>query len=187
MSALSSPTPKPAFVSVEEYLRTSYHPDREYVDGVVDERNVGQYAHTIVQAFFVALFWNNREAWGVRVHPEYRVQAAGTNFRIPDVTIVRGNVPPQAVLRTPPLIAIEILSPEDSNTRLMRKIGDYVLFGVEHIWVIDPYDLRAFHADDRGLHEPAKGSANAVLTVPGTPITVPLAELWRELEGQPKA
>ncbi len=187
MSALPNPAPHPVLVSVEEYLRTSYHPDREYVDGVVEERNMGQYAHTIVQAFLTALFWNNREAWGVRVHPEYRVQAALTNYRIPAVTVVRGDVPPQTVLRTPPLIAIEILSPEDSNTRLMRKVRDYVRFGVEHIWVIDPYDLRAFHADERGLHEPAEGSAAAILTVPGTPVAVPLADLWRELEGQPEA
>ena len=182
MSAL----PNPAFISVEEYLRTSYHPDREYVDGHIEERHVGQYAHTIVQAFLTALFWNNRAAWGVRVHPEYRIQAAGPNYLIPDVTVVRSSVPPQAVLRTPPLIAIKILSPEDSNTRLMRKIRDYVRFGVEHIWVIDPYNLRAFHADERGLHEPAEGSAEAVFTVAGGPISVRFADLWRELEGQPE-
>jgi hypothetical protein len=28
-------------VPVEEYLRTSYHPDMEYVDGSLLERNVG--------------------------------------------------------------------------------------------------------------------------------------------------
>jgi hypothetical protein len=28
-------------VALEEYLNTSYSPDREYVDGVVVERNVG--------------------------------------------------------------------------------------------------------------------------------------------------
>ncbi len=56
---------------------------------------------------------------------------------------------------------------------------DYVQFGIEHIWVIDPYQSRAFRADARGFHEPEEGSV--ILTVPGTPIAVSLAEVWREL------
>ncbi len=183
MSAL----PNPAFVSVEEYLRTSYHPDREYVDGVLEERHVGERRHSAVQKFFIVFFALHEEEWGVEVFSEYRVQAAAANFRVPDVTVVRSELPPEAILRTPPLVAIEILSPEDSNTRLMRKVRDYVRFGVEHVWVIDPYDLRAFHADERGLHEPAEGSANAVFTVPGTAIAVPMGELWRRLEREPES
>ena len=37
-------------VTVEEYLRTSYHPDCEYVDGEVLDRNVGRKRHSKVQA-----------------------------------------------------------------------------------------------------------------------------------------
>ena len=37
----SSPT---THVSVEEYLKTVYEPDCEYVDGVVEERNLGERA-----------------------------------------------------------------------------------------------------------------------------------------------
>jgi hypothetical protein len=33
------------FVSVREYLRTSYSPDREYVDGRIVERNLGEKGH----------------------------------------------------------------------------------------------------------------------------------------------
>ncbi len=120
MSALANP----AFISVEEYLSTSYHPDCEYVDGVIEERSLGEYAHTIVQAYLTALFWSHRKAWAVRVHPEYRVQAAKTRFRIPDVTVVRSDVPPQRILRTPPLIAIEVLSPTDSLSGLAEKVLD---------------------------------------------------------------
>ena len=29
-------------ISVDEYLRTSYSPDKEYVDGILVERNVGE-------------------------------------------------------------------------------------------------------------------------------------------------
>jgi hypothetical protein len=32
-------------ISIEEYLATVHRPDRDYVDGVVEERNLGEYNH----------------------------------------------------------------------------------------------------------------------------------------------
>ncbi len=180
MSALANPV----FIPVEEYLHSIYHPDREYVDGVIEERNLGEEAHSILQVYFSFLFRSQHREWNTRVFSEYRVQAAATRFRIPDVTVVRADTPRQNILRTPPLIAIEILSPDDTLKRLREKVGDYVRFGVEHIWVFDPYDRVAYLADERGFHEPAEGSATAVLTVPGTPISVQLAKVWAELDDE---
>ena len=36
-------------IPVEEYLSTSYDPDVEYVDGVLVERNVGEWSHSLIQ------------------------------------------------------------------------------------------------------------------------------------------
>jgi len=36
-------------ISVEEYLRSSYSPDREYVDGEIVERNLGEKTHGRIQ------------------------------------------------------------------------------------------------------------------------------------------
>ncbi len=36
-------------ISVEEYLRTSYEPDAEYVDGVLEERPMGEGKHSAWQ------------------------------------------------------------------------------------------------------------------------------------------
>ena len=45
-------------ISVEEYLRTSYRPDCDFVDGEVLERNVGETDHswlqTMLSAYLVA-------------------------------------------------------------------------------------------------------------------------------------
>jgi hypothetical protein len=44
-------------VSVDEYLRTSYEgPDREYVDGVIMERNSGELPHTLTQLVLMEFF-----------------------------------------------------------------------------------------------------------------------------------
>ena len=41
-------------VLLEEYLSSSYSPDRQYRDGVLEERNVGDWAHARLQALLCA-------------------------------------------------------------------------------------------------------------------------------------
>ena len=169
-------------LSVEEYLRTGYRPDCDYIDGAIQERALGEREHSVVQRFFTLLFGNNRKHWLVDVFPEYRVQVGATRFRVPDLTVIRAGAAPQPILRTPPLLIIEILSPEDTLSRLQERVTDYLQFGVEHIWIIDPSTRRAYRADAFGFHEPAEGSAHATLTIAGTDIAAPLASIWQELD-----
>jgi len=39
---------------MEEYMHTSYSPDREYIDGAILERNVGQGKHAYTQTLLSA-------------------------------------------------------------------------------------------------------------------------------------
>jgi hypothetical protein len=50
-----------SLVSVEEYLKTSYSPDCDYVDGVVEERNFGERDHAWIQGKFAALILGRSE------------------------------------------------------------------------------------------------------------------------------
>jgi len=43
-------------VSVEQYLATSYRPECDYVDGAVEERNLGEKEHAILQRVLTILF-----------------------------------------------------------------------------------------------------------------------------------
>ena len=45
-------------ISLDEYLRSSYHPDCDYVDGEVQERNWGEFDHAAVQMFLVIGFFS---------------------------------------------------------------------------------------------------------------------------------
>lgn len=166
------------FISVREYLRTSYSPDCEYVDGRIEERHVGEKGHSILQTFLAFLFRLHRKEWGIEVFAELRTHVARTRFRIPDVLVTRSRVRFEHVLESPPLIAIEVLSPDDRLSDLQEKIAEYVAFGVEHIWIFDPERRIVWTADGAGLHR-VEGD---VLTVPGTPIRVVLGEVFAELD-----
>jgi Uma2 family endonuclease len=170
--------PHPVKVSVEEYLASNYRPDCDYVDGEVQERNLGEKEHAIMQRALVLLFGLNRRNWGVEVYPELRVQVSATNFRVPDVTVTQAGLEWERILRTPPLLFIEILSPEDSLAKVRQRVDDYLRFGTKDVWVIDPELRKAYVCSSRGFQEPEDG----VLAISGTAIRVVLHELFAELD-----
>ena len=133
-------------ISVSEYLRNSYRPDCDYVDGKIEERNVGEHDHAALQAALILWFGQRQQEWNIEVLPEQRIQISATRFRVPDVCLVSLEQPVEQIL-TKPLACIEILSPEDTLRRMQDRIEDYRQFGVESIWILDPatqlgYDCR---------------------------------------------
>jgi Uma2 family endonuclease len=164
--------------TVREYLRTSWSPDREYVDGRIEERNLGEKDHSIIQRFLTVLFALKRDEWRVEVYPELRTQTKARNLRVPDVLVMRVEDKFEHYVTHPPLIAVEILSPEDTMRAMQEKAAEYRLFGIEHIWVIDPEPRIAYRFTASGLEEVKTGE----LTVPGTPIRVVLSEMFAELD-----
>jgi Uma2 family endonuclease len=166
-----------ALVPVEEYLRTCYDPDREYIDGVVLERNLGQQEHSLSQINLASLLWVNKETWSIRPLTEQRVQVKPHRFRIPDVCILRASEPWEQIITRPPLLCAEILSEDDRIADLQSKLDDYYEFGVPCVWVIDPQTRRAW------LHTPhaSQEATGGILRVPGTQIAVPIAEIFAGL------
>lgn len=174
---MATPPVSDRLVPVEEYLSTSYQPDCEYDEGVVVERNVGEIEHAFLQIVLGTLFTNHSEAWGVYGLTEQRVQIAPTRFLVPDLCVVPIGLW-EKIVTTPPLIAIEILSPEDTLRRAEEKAHEYLRFGVKHVWVIDPYARVAYRGTAAELERVPGGE----LAVPGTPILVPTAELFDKLD-----
>jgi Uma2 family endonuclease len=160
-------------VSVEEYVGTTYHPDRDYIDGELLERNVGEVDHGRLQILLAGYLLNREKLWGITAFTEVRVQVKPTRFRVPDVTVVAGPKPKTRILREPPLLCIEVLSPEDRTERTQETIEDYLAFGVPCVWLVNPRTRRGFIYTSEGMHEAKDG----ILRVAGTPIEVPLAEL----------
>jgi Uma2 family endonuclease len=170
--------PIPERISVEQYLLTSYRPDCDYVDGIVEERNLGEKEHATLQRALTILFGLKRNEWQVEVYPELRVQVSPTRFRIPDITVVKAGLKWERILRTPPLLTIEILSPEESLSSIRKRVDDYLSFGTEHVWIIDADLRKAYVCSRHGFEEPADG----VLAIPDSPVRVVLSDLFAELD-----
>jgi Uma2 family endonuclease len=165
----------PALVSVEEYLRTAYRPDCDYVDGVVLERNVGEKSHSKVQERVLRYLKDREEAWDIFAIQETRVQISPTRYRVPDVCVFAGPEPDEEIFTKPPFLCIEILSPEDRMGRMQVKIDDYLGFGVRYVWVIDPKSRRAWAYTSGAIREVHDGE----LRTERPDIVVPLGDLFR--------
>jgi Uma2 family endonuclease len=165
-----------ALVPVEEYLRTTYRPDCDYVDGEVLERNVGEKDHSKLQREFVYFFRERQDSWKTFVFPEQRIQVASTRFRIPDVCVYLGAEPESQIFHEPPFICIEIMSPADTIERMQAKIDDYLNFGVRYVWVINPRTRRAWVYTKEGIVEAKDG----VLRTENPELAVPLTAVFRD-------
>jgi Uma2 family endonuclease len=165
-------------VSVEEYLSTVFEHDCEYVDGVIEERDLGEFEHSFLQLFLGSIFVAHRAEWGVIAVSEQRVQTQPDHFRVPDVTVLRAGTPRERILTHPPLLVIEIQSPEDTLRRTAAKVAEYLAFGIEHVWIIDPAARVGYRGATNGLELARSGE----LAIPGTPIRIVLPELFAELD-----
>ena len=162
----------PNRMSVEEYLHTSFDgADREYLDGEVFERNMGNKSHSKLQAKFIYLFYPLQTSHGIFVAPELRNRVRPTRFRIPDIAIYQAE-PDAQVPTDPPLIAIEVLSPDDRTSYLMSKLEEYRQWGVRHIWIADPDAKKMFTYGDEGLREVSQ------FVVPGLGVSLSASQLF---------
>ncbi len=168
-------------VSLEEYLKTSYSPDVDYLDGELEERNVGEYDHNVLQRAIDNWFHNHRIDWNVRSVSEQRTRLTPTRYRIPDVSVFRREIPIAQVFTHPQLIAIEVLSPEDRHSRMQEKIEDFIAFGVANVWVIDPWSREAWDC--------SKGDwiRSERFAVAGTEIYLSLPEVFYQIDEDDKA
>jgi Uma2 family endonuclease len=168
-------------ITLSEYLRTTYHPDQEFIDGELRERNVGKTDHARIQALLAAWFVNHERDWDIVVTTEHRMRVSASLVRIPDVTLVRPGALNEDVRSAPPLCAIEILSPEDTYSWTREKAQDYRRMKIENIWLIDPGTRTGQASTPDGWLDTLE------FEIPGTPVRLSLVDLFNKLDRSRKA
>jgi Uma2 family endonuclease len=161
-----------SLVSIHEYLNTSYRPDCDYVDGMLLERNVGEYNHGRLQGAVGAYYFARRREWGIEPLTAQRLYVSATRLRVPDVCVIADVGKPEQIFRTPPLACIEILSKDDRLSEMQERVDDYLKFGVRYVWILDPSRRKAWRCTGDGMREVTE------LRTEGPETIVPLADLF---------
>lgn len=141
-------------VSVEEYLRTEYRPDVDYVGGHLEVRNVGEKSHGKLELKITNLLNGTPNVFAFL---ETRLKVSPTNYRVPDVCAYLDGEPDEEVFTAPPILCVEILSPEDRFGRTMKVVEEYFRMGVENVWVLDPLQKIAYNCELSGGWQAAAG------------------------------
>ena len=125
-------------LSVERYLHTSFPDlDKEYRDGELVERSLPTYSHGETQALLLAFFAALRKTRSLFVCSETRMKLRHGLYLIPDVAVFHPERPGE-VPDNPPLVVIEILSPDDRIGAVAGKLEEFRAWGVAHTWAVDP-------------------------------------------------
>ncbi|MDX2179750.1 MAG: Uma2 family endonuclease [Bryobacteraceae bacterium] len=167
MAALAIP---PATLTIEQFvaMTADRRPYPEWVDGKIEERPVPSFLHSLFSGAAIAVV--NKTGTlvsGPEVHSR-----VGRNYRLPDVAIWdKRKLPTEDYPSTPPLATIEVLSPGQSMTKMLKKCVEYERWGVKHIWLIDPEERALFVYRDGRITEVE------VLEIPEHKLRITLADL----------
>jgi len=134
-------------LTVEEFLALpDTEPGSEYIDGEVVQKAMPNVAHMIIQqllALVVGLYVQ-RNRLGI-TGPEGRCVFGPPGAErgcLPDFLFVASaylaGIDPRGPIRRAPDLAVEILSPDDRMSEVMKKLRFYLDYGVRLVWLIDP-------------------------------------------------
>jgi Uma2 family endonuclease len=140
--------------TLDQYLNTSYEPDRDFVDGVLVERHVGSQRQGLFQAALAMFFGRFMKSHRIAVFIATRLQvdAATGRHRVPDLMVVELPVRLGKVVTDVPPLVVEIKSPEDTFDDIMDRCFDYERLAVRNIVVMDPDKKRAWMFRDGTLN-----------------------------------
>jgi Uma2 family endonuclease len=181
----------PREVTLEEWADWDEDEPGEVVDGVVVAEEMPGFAHELIVTWLAATF----RSWPAERPPlvggsEAKFGVLPRTGRKPDLSVyLPGSPKPPAegLIRTPPDIMVEILSPGAKKVRRDRldKMSDYAAFGVKWYWLVDPRgrSLEIYERRAAATYERVVASSARIDAVPGCPgLVLDLPALWRELD-----
>lgn len=97
-----------------------------------------------------------------------------------DETTADEIVSDDSYLETPPVLAVEILSPSNRYSQIVKKVNQYLAAGVQLVWVIDPpvREVTAYRSDSEPEFLVADGELTGGDALPG--LSFKVAELFRK-------
>lgn len=167
---MSSSTPLP--ISMSEYLRSSYEPDCDYVDGLVKQRSAGSPEQVSVERALRKQIEQHSGQWGVRAVCDRRIQTSASHVRVADIALLTPQESEEKVIDSPPVAVIEILSREDNVPRHTERLEDFRRMGVKNLWTVDPGAHKGFDASSGEWRE------TGTFAVAESPIRIDLAEAF---------
>ena len=168
-------------ISEDQYLRSDFEPEHEFIDGVLVSKGLPGVLHSRLQALLTFFLGSQEKQLGFEVYPELRIRIRARVYRVPDLAVFveppNGEVPTNA-----PHITFEILSETETMEELSAKVKDHHRMGVQMVVVANPHRKEVFVAGSDGLlHEMAPPVHVAIPLPSGAVLAINFDELFASL------
>ncbi|WP_017597723.1 Uma2 family endonuclease [Nocardiopsis lucentensis] len=111
----------------------------ELDDGRLDVSPAPVYVHTRVESrLSYHLTTPASDDFEVATGPGINVNADRTHHRVPDVAVIHTADAESPYLTKPPLLAVEVVSPESAIRDHHTKRQEYEEFGIPSYWIVNP-------------------------------------------------
>ncbi len=184
MSALPKPMTIDEFVAWEERQELRY----EYDGLLARAMSGGTGAHAAIQANLLGLLFGRLRGSPCRaVGSELKVRT-DTSVRYPDALITCSRLDPQSTFAPDPVVIFEIISRSSARDDLGAKNAEYQTLPSLKRYVVLHQSLAAaevFHRDAEGEWNYEFVSAEGALDMSEVGVTVPLSEIYEDIEFAP--
>ena len=148
---------------------------RELVDGEIRVMSPAGFRHCVVAINLAALLaaFVKEHGLGYVAGSQVGFWMPSGNLRVPDLSFVAAHRFPHGVPEgfspVVPDLAVEVLSPGDTQREILDKVGEYLASGVRLVWVVDPRARKAVaHRSLTDVREVAEdGDLDGEDVVPG--------------------
>jgi Uma2 family endonuclease len=139
--------PKPGEATEEDVVRLWEEQKIlcELVDGILVEKPMGFQESVIASRviMYLSLFVHEHDL-GVVAGEAGMLRISAHRVRMPDVSYLSWaqlpdhQIPSTPILGAHPDLAVEVLSPSNTDTEMARKIAEYFASGTRLAWIVDP-------------------------------------------------
>ncbi|MDJ0662818.1 MAG: Uma2 family endonuclease [Crocosphaera sp.] len=133
--------------SFEDYCNYGDESDNRYelVDGKLVVMNPPSFQHLLIAKFLEGYFDQliREKSLPLLCFKEAGVRTGWRKSRISDLCIIEANIiqdllRQSAIVEIPPLLIVEIVSPESRTRDYRYKRSEYAALGVDEYWIVDP-------------------------------------------------
>ncbi len=160
-------------ITLEEFLELpETKPASEYIDGQIIQKPMPKGQHSIIQSEFVAAINTSLRKTGIATGFTELRCTFGDRSIVPDIAVFQNSRIPRTesgdignIFTIAPDWTIEVLSPEQRPTKVLKNISHCIMHGSQMGWLIDP--------DERSILVLQPGQSLMVIDEVGTALPLP--------------
>ena len=177
-------------LALEEWAELPEDVPGEFVDGRLVEEEVPDYLHEVLVAWLARELGNWAETAGALVGgSEAKFALSATRGRKADLTVYFAGrrPPPRGVVKVPPDLAVEVVSPAPRDQRRDRKekVEEYARFGIRFYWLVDPSrrTVEIYELAGEAYEARLQAGGGAIAVAPGCPgLRLDLDAMWDKVD-----